>query len=68
MFGDTWEQAVVVGYASGMQLGDAVTLSVQWKMGKQTILSGEYGMKLLQEKDGKVWIGDEAGRGVILKK
>lgn len=65
---DTWEQAVVVGYASGMQLGDAVTLSVQWKMGKQTILSGEYGMKLLQEKDGKVWIGDEAGRGVILKK
>lgn len=56
------------GYSTSMQVGDAVTLTVEWRVGWNIVISREYNMTVLKDEGGKVWIGDTRGRGVILKK
>ena len=62
------EQLKATGYSTDMRVGDAVTLSVEWREGGITMFAREYEMKVLKDEGGKVWIGDNRGRGVILKK
>ena len=62
------EQLKATGYSTNMRVGDAVTLSVEWREDGITIFAREYEMKVLKDEGGKVWIGDVRGRGVILKK
>ena len=62
------EQLKATGYSTSMQVGDAVPLSVEWKVDRNTTLSQVYEMKVIKDEGGKVWIGDIRGRGVILKK
>ena len=62
------EQMVISGYSTDMVVGDIFTLSVDWKQGGATVLSQQYTMAVLLEANGKVWIGDDRGRGVVIKK
>ena len=62
------EQLKATGYSTNMRVGDAVTLSVEWREDGITMFAREYEMKVLKDEGGKVWIGDFRGRGVILKK
>lgn len=61
-------QIKATGYSTGMQVGDAVTLSVEWREGWNTVIARDFEMTVLKDESGKVWIGDSRGRGVILKK
>lgn len=62
------EQAVVNGYSSSLSLGDEVTVDVQWRKGNTWVVSQSYAMTVLQDQEGKVWLGDARGRGFIIKK
>ena len=62
------EQIKATGYSTGMQVGDNLILSVEWRVGWNRVLVREYEMKVLKDEGGKVWIGDTRGRGIILKK
>lgn len=62
------QQIKVTGYSTSMQVGDALTLAVEWRVGWNQTLAREYEMKVLKDEGGKVWIGDTRGRGIILKK
>lgn len=62
------EQIRATGYSTSMQVGDDVTLSVEWRKGWNTVISRDFEMKVLKDEGGKVWIGDTRGRGVIMKK
>ena len=62
------QQIKVTGYSTSMQVGDALTLAVEWRVGWNQAFAREYEMKVLKDEGGKVWIGDTRGRGIILKK
>lgn len=62
------EQIKATGYSTGMQVGDNLILSVEWRVGWNRVLVREYEMTVLKDEGGKVWIGDTRGRGIILKK
>ena len=62
------EQVRIGGLTTSLQTGDAVTVSVNWKKDKTVILQKDYPMTVLQDQDGKLWVGDTKGRGVIIRK
>ena len=64
----TREQISVSGYREGLSMGEAVSVHVLWKKGWNILLSNDYEFTLLKEENGKVWLGDLSGRGVIIKK
>ena len=62
------EQVRIGGLTTSLQTGDDVTVSVNWKKDKTVILQKDYPMTVLQDQDGKLWVGDTKGRGVIIRK
>lgn len=62
------EQVRLSGFTTGLGIGDPVTVSVEWKKDKTLVLDKEYSMEVLKEEDGKLWVGDARGRGVIIRK
>ena len=62
------EQIEITGYSSNMTVGSAVTVKVEQKKNSTSILSKSYSMSVLKDEGGKVWIGDDKGRGVIIRK
>ena len=62
------EQISVEGYREGILPGEVVEINILWKEGWNVLLAKEYGFVLKKEENGKVWLGDEEGRGVIIKK
>ena len=62
------EQVKLSGFTTALQPGDAVTVSVDWKKDKTQVLEKAYPMTVLKDQDGKLWIGDAKGRGVIIRK
>ena len=62
------EQLVISGYADTMQLGDMANMSVRWTKGSTQVLSSDLMMHVIQDKGGLVWIADEIGNGIVIKK
>jgi len=62
------EQVEITGYSSDMTIGSAATIQVDWKKNSVSTLSKSYSMSVLKDEGGKVWIGDDKGRGVIIRK
>lgn len=60
------EQVVISGYSTTDPVGTAVTVNVAWKQDKTSVVSGNYNWYVLKVADGKAWIGDAKGRGVII--
>lgn len=60
------EQVVISGYSTTDPVGTALTVNVAWKQDKTSVLSGDYNWYVLKVADGKAWIGDAKGRGVII--
>lgn len=65
---DSREQLAVEGYGEGFSQGESVKIRVLWKSGWDVLLDKEYVFVLQKEENGKVWLGNEAGQGVIIKK
>lgn len=65
---DRSEQIVVSGYREGMKEGDAATVYILWKLGWHEVLSREYAWTVRKEENGKVWLSDADGCGVIIRK
>ncbi|MBQ3766552.1 MAG: hypothetical protein II874_07435 [Bacteroidales bacterium] len=62
------EQLVVTGYDPSRVKGDAVTVTLNYRKGRQTIRKGTYNLTVVGEDGPKVWLGDGSGQGFILKK
>ena len=62
------EQVKLSGFTTALQPGDAVTVSVDWKKNKTQVVEKDYPMTVLKDQDGKLWVGDAKGRGVIIRK
>ena len=62
------EQVKLSGFTTALQPGDAVTVSVNWKKNKTQVVEKDYPMTVLKDQDGKLWVGDAKGRGVIIRK
>ena len=62
------EQVKISGLTTSVQIGDAVTVSVSWKKDKTWVLNKDYPMTVLQDLNGKLWVGDTKGRGIIIRK
>lgn len=62
------EQVKISGLTKSLQIGDDVTVSVSWKKDKTWVLNKDYPMTVLQDLNGKLWVGDTKGRGVIIRK
>lgn len=64
---DVRNQVVIRGYA-GEAVGEPVNISVTWQVGKTEVVSKQMELSVLKEEDGKLWLGDQQGQGVIIKK
>lgn len=62
------EQLVLSGFADTMQVGDAVTMTLDWKKGTTRLLAGSYAMSVVAIDNRKVWIADKRGNGFVIKK
>ncbi len=62
------EQIVITGYSNTMNVGDAVTLTVDWKQGTTRVLSGSYAMTVIKDEGRTVWIADRRGYGFVIRK
>ena len=63
------EQLEISGYKKTLVKGDAVTLTVNWRIGLNKMVSGQtYKLRVVKEEGPKVWLGDGSGRGFIIKK
>lgn len=62
------EQIVITGYSNTMNVGDAVTLTVDWKQGTTRVLSGSYAMTVIKDEGRTVWIADRRGNGFVIRK
>lgn len=65
---DDIEELEISGYNKSKVKGDKVSLTVSWRRGRTTVLTGSYSMTLVKEDGPKVWLSDGNGKGVILKK
>ncbi len=66
--GQEEEQLEMSGYTTSLEVGDKVSISLEWKQAASTVLDQSYSMKVLKDDGETVWIGDTAGRGFIIKK
>ena len=63
------EELVISGYKKEYVKGDKFTVTVSWRKGKTSIVSGEkYAVTLVKEEGPRVWLGDGSGNGFIIKK
>ena len=62
------EQVVVSGYKTSLSVGSPVSVTVNWIKNGASQHSGTYTMKVLKDEGGKVWMGDDAGKGFIIRK
>jgi len=62
------EQVKLSGFTTALHPGDAVTVSVNWKKNKTKVVEKDYPMTVLKAQNGKLWVGDANGRGVIIRK
>ncbi len=66
---DTVEELEISGYTKSKAKGDpAFAVTVNWRRGISTVLSGQYSMMIIKEAGPKVWLSDGQGHGVIIKK
>ena len=63
------EQLVISGYDPALVKGDEVTVRVSWRKGLQFFLKEQpFLVKVVKEDGSRVWLGDGAGQGFIIKK
>ena len=62
------EELEISGYSKDKLKGDAVSVTVNWRIGSASVLSSTYTMKVIKEEGPKVWLSDGNGKGVIIKK
>ena len=63
------EQLVISGYDPALVQGDEVSVSVSWRKGLQVFLKEKpFVLKVVKEDGPRVWLGDGAGHGFIIKK
>lgn len=62
------EQVKVSGYTSSLKPGDPLTLSIDWEKAGNTVLSQSYPCSVLHQEQDKVWLGNENGEGVIIRR
>ena len=62
------EQLVVSGYDPSLAKGGRASVTVQYRRGVNTLLDKSYTLTVVREDGPKVWLGDGAGNGIILKK
>ena len=65
----TNEQLEITGYKRSLVKGDQVNVTVNWKKGKDTVMSGKtYNLSVVREDGPMVWLGNGSGNGFIIKK
>ncbi len=62
------DQLEINGYSSDLGVGSSTKISVSWNKESKTYKTGSYIMTVYQEKNGLVWLADDAGNGVLIKK
>jgi hypothetical protein len=62
------EQVEIAGFSASLEEGDAVTISVNHRKGTKVVFSGTYPLEVVKMEGSKVWLGNGAGNGVIIKK
>jgi len=62
------EELEISGYSKDKLKGDAVSVTVNWRIASTSVLSSTYTMKVIKEEGPKVWLSDGNGKGVIIKK
>lgn len=62
------EQVVVSGIDTDAQVGQNLSVSIDWRQGTQSVLSKQYSMSVLKADGSRLWIGDGKGKGFILEK
>lgn len=63
------EQVEITGYRKALVKGDDVKITVNWRLGANTVQSEKtYTLKVVKEEGPKVWLGDGSGNGFIIKK
>ncbi len=63
------EQVEITGYRNTLVKGDKLTITVNWRKGRSSVLSGTtYSVKVVKEEGPRVWLGDGSGKGFIIKK
>ena len=62
------EQVAVSGYKTSYSVGSSFSATVKWTKNNATQLNNTYTMKVLKDEGGKVWIGDDNGKGFIIRK
>ena len=65
---DAKEQLVISGINTAAQVGQTLSVSVAWTKAGKSQLSKQYSWDLLQDTAGQLWIGDNKGKGIIVKK
>ena len=62
------EQLSISGFGDEPALGDAVSVTVNWRKGIEKIISSTYRMHVAKLEDDRVWLGDGKGNGFIVRK
>lgn len=66
---DAKEQMEITGYRRSLVKGDEVTITVNWREGRNTIVSDYTARVRVVKEDGpRVWLGNGSGNGFIIKK
>ena len=65
---DSKEQLVLSGIDTASQEGQQLTVGVEWKKAGKSVLYKQYTMGLLKSTEDMMWIGDNRGKGFIVKK
>ncbi len=65
---DAKEQLVLSGIDTSSQVGQQLTVGVEWKKAATSVLSKQYTMEVLKITEDMIWIGDSNGKGFIVKK
>lgn len=65
---DAKEQLVLSGIDTASQVGQQLTVGVEWMKAATSVLSKQYTMEVLKITEDMIWIGDNKGKGFIVKK
>ncbi len=63
------EQLEISGYRKSLVKGDALTVTVNWRKGRNKVMSATtYRVFVVKEEGPRVWLGNGTGNGFIIKK
>ena len=63
------EQLEISGYRKSLVKGDALTVTVNWRKGRNKVMSATtYRVFVVKEDGPRVWLGNGTGNGFIIKK